>query len=124
MCVQGRCPCPQFSARVLTEIIDGNLPQIYLGESHRLAFDRWFGCVIDGVNENAHPLRASAVRIDSTSGLTSRLDFDAVLACFDGIVRVLAPYHEVGMSVELTVYDQSSGVLGEARREHPTGHPT
>jgi hypothetical protein len=70
------------------------------------AIDRGFGLVVHFVHEHAHPLIAGAVGIDRAARFPRRLDFDAVLAGFDGIVRIASPYDQIGMPVEVVVDGQ------------------
>jgi hypothetical protein len=55
-------------------------------------------------------LIAGAVGVYRTAGLARRLDFDAVFAGLDAVVRVLPFNDEVGMTVKVTILDKSSGV--------------
>ena len=58
------------------------------------------------------------MRIDGTAWLARGLDLDTLLACLDGIVRVHALQHEIGVAIEVAIHRQRSRVLGQTGRQH------
>jgi len=67
----------KFATGVFPEVVHGHKTQIDFSESERSTIHGGLAVVVDAINEYAHPLVASAVRIDRAASLARRLDLDA-----------------------------------------------
>jgi hypothetical protein len=108
--VQSGRPCSEFASRILSKILHDDLSQINLSKLKRAPGSGRFGLVVERVDKYTHPLIPSAVGVYCTAGLARRLDFDAVFSGFDAVVRVLPFNDEVGMTIEVTILDESPGM--------------
>ena len=101
--MQSGCPCSELAARIFPEVLHDYLPQIDLGKLKRASGGGRFRLVVYLVDKYTHPLIASAVGVYRAAGLARSLDFDAVFASLDAVVRVLPFDDEVGMTVKVTI---------------------
>ena len=107
----------KFSAWISAKVVDPHMSQIHLIERHREPIAHWFGMVVHKVDEDAHPLLPSAVRVHGPAFFARRLDLDAFGARLDAIVRINAFHNQIRMSVEVPVFGEPPGVFGQTRRQ-------
>src|SRR5205823_13997987 len=119
--VQRRGPRSELAPRIAAKVGDRHMAEIDLYESHGLPLVGRFGDMVRLIYEDGHPLLPSTMRVDSSTTLTRALDLDAVLACPNSILRISALHDQVGMPVEVAVFDKGPGVLRHASRQH-IGH--
>lgn len=106
--VQGGRARTQFTTWVSSEIVNSYVTQVDLGKAHGPAIHRRFRFCVNSIHENTHPLLTGTVRIDSTSGFSSGLDFDALSAGLDGITGIDPLDDEIRMPVEVLIFSEGS----------------
>jgi hypothetical protein len=76
--VKGSCARSQLTSGIRAEILDANITEVNLLESHCLTITRPLGGRIDGVHENAHPLLSGTVGIDRTARFSGSLNLNSL----------------------------------------------
>ena len=113
--MQCRSACAEFAASILAKVLDANLPEIDFVECHGLARIRRLGLVVNSIDEYAHPLIARSVSIDGSPRLSRAFDLDAVFAGLHVVVRVAPLHDQVGMPVEVLVFNKASNTMASNR---------
>ena len=81
--IQSSGTCPQLTTWILPKVLHSNVAEIDLSKLHRPTINCWLRSAIDLIDKNAHPLLPCAMRINSTTGFSSTLDFDSLFSSFD-----------------------------------------